>query len=196
VVWISFAFAMTGLLGVMSLGERHAVPPMLASVTPAALPERADRVLDLEVPIAAGRWDRIVLHDLGRPACPDEFLALIDSPRGDAQGRGYHFVIGNGNGLGDGLVMVTRRWQEQRSGRHVADATVAEGAIGICLVGQGDRIPFTDRQLESLAALVRRLQGATELPREAVVRHSDLAGAGAGPGRYFPVAQLSDRLRD
>lgn len=185
---------MTGLLGVMSLGERHPAPPMLASIAAAAPEPRTDRVLDLEVPVVPGRWDRIVIHDLGRPACPDELLALIDSPRGDERGRGYHFVIGNGNGLGDGLVMVTRRWQEQRSGRHVAGDH--EGSIGICLVGQGDRIPFTARQLESLATLVRRLQSATELPREAVVRHSDLAGAGAGPGRYFPVAQLSDRLRD
>lgn len=194
IVWASFAFAMTGLLGVLSLGDPDAAPPMLTNVTAGPVAQPRDQVLELDVELDPERWQRIVLHDLGRPTCPDELLALVDSPRGDEQGRGYHFVIGNGNGLGDGLVMVTRRWRAQQAGRHVAAG--ADTSIGICLVGQGDRIPFTPRQLDSLAALVRRLQSATGLPREAVLRHSDLAGEGAGPGRYFPLAGFADRLRD
>src|SRR5205809_827024 len=50
-------------------------------------------------------------------------------------GLGYHFVIGNGTGSGDGQVEVGYRWKRQMVGAHAGNAEYNQRGIGICLVG-------------------------------------------------------------
>ena len=75
-------------------------------------------------------------------------------------GCGYHFVIGNGNGSGDGQIEVAQRWNNQKQGVHCRNARthdVDEYGIGICLVGDLDKQPPTPRQIAAAKALVAYL---------------------------------------
>ena len=75
-------------------------------------------------------------------------------------GCGYHFVIGNGNGSGDGQIEVSRRWANQKQGVHCRNARthdVDEYGIGICLVGDFDKNPPTPRQIAAAKALIAYL---------------------------------------
>ena len=75
-------------------------------------------------------------------------------------GCGYHFVIGNGTGSGDGQIEVAQRWISQKQGVHCRNARshdVDEYGIGICLVGDLDQQPPTPRQVAATQALVAYL---------------------------------------
>ena len=70
-------------------------------------------------------------------------------------------------------------------------------AIAICLVGNGDRRPFSPGQVAQLVSLVRRLQRELGIPASAVRLHRDVAGGlTTSPGRYFPAAELEQQLLD
>lgn len=102
----------------------------------------------------------------------------------------YHFLIGNGNGLGDGEIQVGWRWKKQREVNRPKD-------IQICLVGNFMKQDLSARQYESLKGLIialRRRYGITA--RAGVRRHCDVVNAGKAtecPGKKLPYAQL---LRD
>jgi N-acetyl-anhydromuramyl-L-alanine amidase AmpD len=70
-----------------------------------------------------------------------------------------------------------------------------ENAIGICLVGNGEKRGFTEAQIRELKALIVELQRTCGIPDSAVLLHSDLAEI-ASPGRFFPVASVESWLRD
>ena len=75
-------------------------------------------------------------------------------------GCGYHFVIGNGTGSGDGQIEVAQRWNNQKQGVHCRNARthdVDEYGIGICLVGDLDQQPPTPRQIAATQALIAYL---------------------------------------
>ena len=67
-------------------------------------------------------------------------------------------------------------------------------AISICLVGNGDRRPFTSRQLGRLAQLVSVLAAEFGVPDQRVVLHSDIAGV-SDPGKLFPDAAFREQVR-
>ena len=125
-------------------------------------------------------------------------------------GLGYHFVIGNGQGLDDGQVAVGYRWEHQLPGAHAAagmkaprslrtqatrmDATALNrSAIGICLVGNGDRRPFTERQLRELVGLVRALQAELGIGADAVFFHTELVPGRADAG-HFALGEFRAQL--
>ena len=111
---------------------------------------------------------------------------------------GYHFLIGNGNGMGDGVIHVGERWVKQLPGAHArgSDADYHNRhSIAICLFGNGDRRRFTDRQAVQLMDLVGRLQRELNIPASAVRLHRDVApGLTSSPGDFFPAVQLEQRL--
>ena len=139
-----------------------------------------------------------MIHHLGESAATPDQIHNRHVSWG-YQGLGYHFVIGNGAGLGDGVVHVGYRWNEQLPGAHVvanAGAWYNEHTIGICLVGNGELHPFTERQMMHLVRLVQRLQQELGIPRDAVRLHTELADGVASPGRYFAAGQLEEQLLD
>ena len=108
-------------------------------------------------------------------------------------------MIGNGNGLADGEIHVGYRWDDQLPGAHVVgDAGTQHNAhsIGICLIGNGDRHPFTNRQMTHLVRLVQRLQQELGIPAQDIHLHSDLAEGIQNPGRFFASGQLQEQLLD
>ena len=68
-------------------------------------------------------------------------------------------------------------------------------AIAICLVGNGNRRPFSERQTSQLISLVRRLQRELGIPPSAVRLHRDVAAnLTTSPGRHFPTGVLDQQL--
>ena len=146
----------------------------------------------------------IVIHHSGRMAGT---VPELDSraKRAGLNGLAYHFVIGNGSGLSDGVVEIGYRWTQQVPGAHVAapaNATAQEQAfrdelnsqsIGICLIGNGDRQPFTELQVRELIDLVRTLQETWDIPASSVLLHSDIVDV-SNPGRFFPAERLESHL--
>lgn len=150
------------------------------------------------------RWTSIVIHHSGGFTGKVRDLDARAKAAG-LNGLGYHFVIGNGSGLSDGVVEAGYRWNEQTPGAHVAisndpspeERTLADelnrNSIGICLIGNGDRQAFTEAQVRSLIELIRSLQQRWDIPGMNVFLHSDVS-EDSGPGRYFPIGRLEAHI--
>jgi hypothetical protein len=109
---------------------------------------------------------------------------------------GYHFVIGNGTGSGDGEVEVGGRWPVQKHGAHTKVANHPEYndlGIGICLVGNFDVTRPTEAQMQSLVRLVRFLRDRYDIPRGRMYGHGQLKPTDC-PGRYFDYSDFFRRL--
>jgi hypothetical protein len=139
---------------------------------------------------AAVPWKQIVIH---HSASASGSVASIDAEhrrRVDAAGQpwlgiGYHFVIGNGNGMNEAQVEPTFRWREQLPGAHAGVAEANATGIGICLIGNLEDAPPTPRQLAAAVRLTRALAAEFDIAPADIVRHGDLK-ATACPGRAFP----------
>ena len=194
VVWLIFAVAMTLVVGLFSLAEGGLTGDSFIAAKITAVED--DPVFQLTAELQPDRWTGIVIHHLGRPAGDAESIHRLHQSFG-YHGLGYHFIIGNGNGLGDGIIQVGYRWDQQLPGAHVvgpAGETHNAHSIGICLVGDGDRRAFTRSQMESLISLVQRLQRRLEIPARRVFLHRDLSDEVTSPGRYFATAQLDEQV--
>ncbi len=138
------------------------------------------------------RWDSIVIHhsggESGNAARFDRYHRNIKH----WDELGYHFVIGNGRGSGDGQVEVGSRWTKQKHGAHckTPDNRYNEHGIGICLVGDFRSAPPTPAQLESLTGLVRFLMQQCGIRPQNVVTHHDVNAKTVCPGPMFPFYAL------
>lgn len=171
--------------------------PSLGARTPAGSAPSGSitpRFADLDT----ARWRAIVIHHSGSPGGDLPSLERRHIQDG-LTGLGYHFVIGNGQGLDDGQVAVGYRWDRQLAGAHVAQTTLRsaafynEHAVAICLIGNGERRPFTERQIHELIALVRQLQATLGIPAADVHLHSTLSGV-ASPGQFFPTRHVMTQI--
>lgn len=204
VVWASLAGAMLSVGGLLSLaspasttaGEPGWTLPALTAVGPQSIysilrPRE-------NVPLDRSRWTSIVIHDSGSSAdTPESIRDRHTSPPYNLTGLGFHFIIGNGSRMTDGEVYLGYRWMDQLPGAHVAGERGAElnqSSIGICLVGNGDRQPFTPKQLDALAAVVKTLMVELGIPLDAVHLHSEVSGS-PSPGRLFPAERFREELR-
>lgn len=200
VVWAVFLFATAAVSGLLALGDRSRPGPMLASVAEGEAPA------DLQPESAAierGRWRSIVIHHSGQPGGTPESIDREHRSYGYAS-LGYHFLIGNGAGLGDGVVFAGPRWHRQQAGAHVAPRAAGmlptaeelnRTGIGICVIGDGNRRDFSPRQVRETIALVRRLQWELGIPASSVHLHSSLTEV-RSPGKFFPAAAFSAALLD
>ena len=153
-----------------------------------------DDPLETSAKLEPGRWLAIVIHDSGLPSGSARTLDERHR-RAGLGGLGYHFVIGNGHGSGDGQLETGRRWREQLDGAHSGGPRgrwYNEHAIGICLVGDGDRSAPTSAQLEQLVRLVRQLQSRLGIAAENVrLRYGSSEVSQRG---RFPAAWLQRQL--
>jgi len=220
VVWGAFGIASALAIGLLWAGSPERRPAETRSST--ASPEApvsalagasvvvAPRIAPRDTPMARGRWTSIVVYDSGSPAGD---LASLERRHFDAglSGLGWHFVIGNGQGLEDGRIAVGYRWDRQLPGAHAAvgmrtparrtgagarpldAAELNRTAVAVCLVGNGDRRPFTERQLAELATLVRALQADLGIGADSVHFHSELVPDGRSSGN-FPLQDFRAKL--
>lgn len=211
------ALAMASLVavGVLSLpgpghavgGGLHAWPARAQAEFGAASPVQATRepgIRPRTAPLDGPRWRAIVIHESGTPAGDMASLERRHFQAGRA-GLGFHFVVGNGQGMEDGLVGVGYRWDRQLPGAHAPaqwrasarggmldGAGLNDSAIAICVIGNSDRRPWSDRQQRETANLVRALQRECGIPDEAVHAARDLSSPvpAARVGRRPGVAQV------
>jgi hypothetical protein len=151
-------------------------------------------------PLAEARpWKSIVIHHTATNRGSVESIHQTHLKRKDKsgnpwQGIGYHFVIGNGNGMNDGEIEPTFRWRSQMHGAHAGSRDHNQYGIGIALVGNFDEAPPTLAQLSSVKQLVSMLKSEYGLSSEDVIGHSNIK-ATACPGRFFPLDEISLRPR-
>ena len=140
------------------------------------------------------RWQAIVIHDSGSLHGSSQTINRVHERLGRG-GLGYHFVINNGTDKTDGLIEVGYRWQHQFVGAYlVGDGSewFNRNAIGICIIGDGDRQRFTKSQLQELVWLVQQLQDRFNVPKEFVFME---VGSGEhGPSKLFPYAWFRQQL--
>lgn len=214
VVWAVFMTAMTAVSGILLWSEDvSALRKGFAATTPVIVSDDAlagsenqppSIGSDIESLIDADRWNAIVIHHSGSMAGTVREMDA-QAMRAGLNGLGYHFVIGNGAGLSDGVVQASNRWNQQLAGAHVAtppNASLGECAridelnrrsIGICLVGNGNRNAFTEAQIRALIHLVRGLQIRLDVPSTSVLLHSDLVDV-SSPGMLFPVERFESHI--
>jgi murein DD-endopeptidase MepM/ murein hydrolase activator NlpD len=176
-------------------GQKLAIPPKSSKPKVSVkrpkgpqLPEAVQRAIKT-TPVRLGRWKYIVIHhsavDVGDVSSMDRYHR---ESRHMENGLAYHFVIGNGNGMGDGEVAVCHRWKEQLDGGHLASEEMNRIALGICLVGNFDERLPSARQMESLRALVRALMARCKISARAVKSHQEINVVTTRcPGVRFPM---------
>lgn len=160
-----------------------------ASATPAQVASEPG-IRPRTAPLDGLRWRAIVIHESGTPAGD---MATLERRHFDAgrAGLGFHFVVGNGQGMEDGLVGIGYRWDRQLPGAHAPASWHAPGrggmldgaglndsAIAICVIGNSDRRPWSDRQRRETANLVRALQRECGIPDDAVHVARELSSPG------------------
>ncbi len=200
IVWSVLGAGMTLSVIALSMLDPGAHAPHAGGVTLSPLmgikdSVGLDSIFQTSSPIEPGRWDSIVIVHSGAPAGSAADIAQ-EHRRLGYDGLGFHFVIGNGTRMGDGEIHVGYRWLEQRDGAQLAgvsNAGVSRNVIEICLIGDGDRRPFTDEQLHRLAQVVTTLSRRLDIPVERIHLHKDLAGT-TSPGQYFPQAEFEQLL--
>jgi len=175
-----------------------ALPPRQEYTPPPSRKRSSAGALDGWMPPGgiSNRWECIVIHH-------------SDSDRSTPQGIrdwhvrgrgwddiGYHFVIGNGIGYGDGKVYVGGRWKNQSTGAHCKTPGnhYNERGIGICLIGDLQHHPPTSRQIESLARLASFLCQQCGIPRSRILTHGGITHKTACPGRYFELGAVLQRM--
>lgn len=149
-------------------------------------------------PITTARaWKYIVLHHTASESgdvasIHEEHLQRKDSNGKNWLGIGYHFVIGNGNGMGDGEVEPTFRWREQLHGAHAGsdDPVYNQAGIGIVLVGNFEERAPTPAQLSAVKELVGSLKAEYHIPTDHVIGHRDVRATEC-PGKLFPLAEVA-----
>ncbi len=134
-------------------------------------------------------WRYIVIHHSASEGGSVEAIDSAHKGRG-WDGVGYHFVIGNGDGMGDGEIESTFRWRGQTHGAHAGDKEYNQHGIGICLIGNFDEEQPSAAQLASVKRLVSVLKHEYAIPSNEVIGHRDVK-ATACPGRNLPVAEIS-----
>ncbi|HZW33680.1 MAG TPA: N-acetylmuramoyl-L-alanine amidase, partial [Isosphaeraceae bacterium] len=145
-------------------------------------------------------WRYIVLH---HSAAASGNLDQIDNEHRKIlgyDGCGYHFIIGNGQGSGDGQIEVAQRWNNQKQGVHCRNARshdVDEYGIGICLVGDLDRQPPTPRQVAAAQALIGYLGQRYHIESGHIATHAHLAATPTVcPGKFFPTQSILAAIQD
>lgn len=188
-----------GLVGVMTITGALLMAMQPAPLSPDAVrslmavetPAQVNQLFDTQIPVAAGRWKYIYVHHSGSSTGNAAIVADAANASGSLPD---HFVIGNGQGAGDGEVQIGQRWNlQQPAGKTAGLDRVDSDCISVCLVGNLDRAPATPRQLEQLQRLVTALQDRLNVSRDRVwlLEATDLP---AGCGRYFPQEAFRSAL--
>lgn len=195
-VWGAFGAAMALACGVLVLGDAQGPRPVLAMAMVSTAGSDAG-MAPREATLDRGRWNAIVIHHSGSPAGDSASIARLHGAGGLA-GLGYHFVIGNGQGMDDGQVVAGYRWDHQLPGAHAvagmamnagahgpldADA-LNRSAIAVCIVGNTDRRAPTEAQLRALRALIRSLCAEFGIAREHVRFRAELGTTGGAVGEF------------
>ncbi len=145
-----------------------------------------------------GAFRAVVLHHSATHG--GSAAAFERNHRARLGGLAYHFIIGNGQGTGDGEVEVGYRWRDQLPGPHTKNAQVNMESIAVCVVGDLQAAPPTEKQAAALLELVERLCRDYRIPAGRVRSHREADPETLCPGRGLPMdglrAVLARRLAE
>ena len=198
IVWGALAASMTGLIGLLSILDtgHKSLTASGVSLSPLAsinADRGVDAIFNTKSDLQSTNWDSIVIVHSGSPAGSAESIGAQHKTVG-YDGLSYHFLIGNGTGMGDGEIHLGNRWLTQTPGAQLAGLNAnTSNPIEICLIGNGDRKPFTNEQIRYLAQVVIALSERLDIPKDRIYLHEDLAPT-TSPGRYFPRANFDELL--
>jgi len=168
--------------------------PSAYKVSAPKLDYRLQKTID-QTRVTPNRWKYIVIHHSASRKGNIRYMDEDHLSRGMENGLAYHFVIGNGLGMGDGEIGVSRRWTLQLHGGHLASDALNEIALGICLVGDFQKRPPTAKQTESLLKLCHALRIKCDMPVSAIRTHQHInTKPTACPGKRFPIESLIKKL--
>lgn len=140
------------------------------------------------------RFDRIVIHHSAGASGSPELLRRVHRQRqpGDPVDMiPYHFLVGNGRGMGMGEIAPTGRWP-RLWGAHTRHRRANLTGIGICLIGNFETAPLPEAQYRAALALCVDLARRFGIGADRLLFHGELPGARTlCPGRQFP----RDRMR-
>lgn len=159
-----------------------------------AKPKQPSEPADWKADVSESSWEFIIIHHSATESGSVDSIDQEHRRRKDSVGNpwlgiGYHFVIGNGNGMTDGVVEPTFRWNEQIHGAHSGNAVFNSRGIGICLIGDFEKTSPTNAQLKSVRELVKVLASRHRITRENLMGHASVK-ATACPGKHFPLKEL------
>jgi hypothetical protein len=189
IVFAALLAAMTATSALLlALAPAPLTPGAVNSLFAVGTPDSLDPIFQTSAPIEPGRWKYIYIHH-------SKTVAGSAATIGEsADALADHFVIGNGDGCGDGEVQIAQRWHHQRSAGQVDRRySIDKACVSICLVGDFNRALPTSTQLRRVAQLVTAIQERCDIPADKVLiveREQSMAGV----GRYFPTAKLREQL--
>ena len=176
--------------GLAPVPEPHAIQPPINALPPLI----TGNPWKPSVPLRD--WKHIVIHHTASESGNVEtinaaHLARKDSKTGKAWlGIGYHFLIGNGSGMGDGEIEPTFRWRQQMHGAHAGVEEFNQHGIGICLVGNFENHRPSTAQLAAVKRLVGVLKSEYHIRSDKVVGHRSVKST-ACPGKLFPLDEIA-----
>ena len=108
----------------------------------------------------------------------------------------YHFIIGHGGDVFKGQPVEQPSW-------HCTNYQANLVSIGICFLGNFERIEMPTEQFNSGVKLISALMKQYNVPLENVLRHKDIVSdithkinSTECPGKNFPYVHMLDALRD
>ena len=140
----------------------------------------------------AARWRYITIHHSGGHFGDIELLRRVHrerQPNDPVDAIPYHFVIGNGNGLRLGEVVMTARWRFRVWGAHLSTGNIDRNfrGIGICLVGNFETAEVPEVQFQAAVSLSRDLMRRFSISHDRLTLHGHTPGETTlCPGRKFP----------
>lgn len=143
------------------------------------------------------RWNGITIHHSAGGFGNLEHLRQVHrdrQPNDPINEIPYHFLVGNGNGLGLGEVVASERWRLKLWGAHLSGKNLDGNfrSIGICLIGNFETSQLHETQYTATVSLCRDLMDQFNIPADRVALHGKTPGEMTlCPGKNFPM----DRLR-
>ena len=155
-----------------------------------------EEILSVDPAATPRFWRYIVIHHSDTTAGSAQSFDQNHREKRGWNGLAYDFVIGNGNGQGDGEIVAGPRWYAQEAGAHAHSTLYNEHGIGICLVGNFEVNTPTPEQMAALRELVRRLCARYEIGLINIVGHNQIrqGGSTACPGKFFSLPEFRASL--
>jgi hypothetical protein len=139
------------------------------------------------------RWNAIVIHHSAGNFGNVDFLQQVHRERqakDPIDAIPYHFIIGNGNGLGLGEVATGWRQKYDIWGAHVSGNNLDKNfrGLGICLIGNYEENPVPKDQYDALVVLTKFLMAKYSIAAKNVSGHGHTEGEFTKcPGKNFPM---------
>ena len=197
--WTLLALCLAGCLGSSTVpadrtpvtGSRIIVPGTASARGPGSGLPAAWR------PTSANRtWRYVVIHHTATSGGSVESIHREHLKRTTGGQRwlgiGYHFVVGNGQGMADGAIEPTFRWRQQLQGAHAGVEAYNQRGIGVALVGDFSKTRPTAAQLAAVRQLVTALRTEFRVPANRIVGHRDIKST-ACPGKNFSLSALRNQ---